>query len=253
MNIVADLHTHTIASGHAYSTLAENMSAAKEKGLQFLGITDHAPALEDAPKETYFKNLKVIRKTWGDIRILRGVELNILDELGNVDLSDEVLSTLDYTIASLHYPVFPKDKLRLCTDGAIAAMSNPHVFILGHPDDDLMPLSYEALTLEARHYQIALEVNNSSLRPDSFRQGAAENYRKMLKLARNLDVPVIVSSDSHIFYDVGDCTMALALLDELGFPEELVVNSSPKRLLNFFECRKSTARSTAQESLRCSV
>lgn len=248
MNIVADLHTHTIASGHAYSTLAENVAAAKEKELQFLGVSDHAPALDDAPKETYFRNLKVVPKTWDTVRVLHGVELSILDELGKVDLSDEVLSTLDYAIASLHYPVFPQNKLGHCTDAAIAAMSNPYVYILGHPDDDLMPLDYEALVLAAKHYHIALEVNNSSLRPHSFRQGAAQNYRKMLKLARNLDVPVVVSSDSHIACDVGNVRNALQLLEELQFPEELVVNSSPKRLLNFFECRRSMASSMTRKA-----
>ena len=129
MKMIADLHTHTISSGHAYSTLMENISFAKEKGIQVLGVSDHAPALGGAPKETYFKNLKVVSKDWGDLKVLHGAELNILNEYGDVDLPAETLEQLDYAIASLHYPVFPKEKLSLCTDAAIAAMSNPNVFI----------------------------------------------------------------------------------------------------------------------------
>ncbi|MCL2166981.1 MAG: phosphatase [Clostridiales bacterium] len=253
MNIIADLHTHTIASGHAYSTLMENINAAKESGIQILGISDHAPALEDAPKETYFMNLKVVHKEWHSLKILHGAELSILNEYGDVDLSDETLSMLDYTVASLHYPAFPREKLSLCTDAVIAAMHNPYIYILGHPDDDLMPLDYEAITLAAKRYYVALEVNNSSLSPVSFRKGAAENYRTILKLARNLGVPIIVSSDSHICYDIGNFSRALALLKELRFPEELIVNSSMKRLTDFFECRKNAAASANRRTFRLAV
>ena len=251
MNIIADLHTHTIASGHAYSTLTENISVAKEKDIQFLGVSDHAPALDDAPKETYFKNLKVVRKNWDNLNILCGVELNILNGHGDVDLPEEVLDGLDYAMASLHYPIFPKERISLCTDAAIASMSNPSVFILGHPDDDLMQLDYKAVVSAARNHHVALEINNSSLCPGSFRTGASDNYCKMLKLVRSMDVPVIVSSDSHIFHDVGNFSRALALLRENKFPEELVVNSSPKRFLDFFECRKDTALSTGVKKLLC--
>lgn len=243
MNIVADLHTHTIASGHAYSTLLENVEAAKKKGLQWLGMSDHAPALDDAPKETYFKNLKVVNRAWDNLQVLRGVELSVVDEYGSVDLPDGILETLDYAIASFHYPVYPHDKLHLCTEAAIAAMHNPYVFALGHPDDDLLPMDYEAIVNTASHCHVALEVNSSSLRPDSFRQGARENYLKMLTLAKEKDVSIILSSDSHIFYDIGNFSLALALLEEIGFPEELVINSSSKRLLDFFAYRQSKALS----------
>ena len=253
MNIIADLHTHTIASGHAYSTLMENISCAKEERLEILGISDHAPAMDGAPNETYFENLRVISREWGDLRVLRGVELNILNEYGDVDLSDEMLVELDYAVASLHYPILPEGRRSLCTNAVVSVMSNPHVYIIGHPDDDYMPLDYEALTLAAKQYNVALEVNNSSLRPGSFRKGAAENYRRMLNPAKKLEVPIIVSSDSHICHDIGNFTRALELLEELKFPEELVVNSSPKRLAEFFECRKKAAQSEGKKKLLVAV
>lgn len=249
MNIVADLHTHSIASGHAYSTISENIAAAKEAGLQWLGLSDHAPALDDAPKETYFKNLKVIRRDWDNLHVLRAAELSILNENGQVDLPAETLTSLDYAIASLHYPVYPKDKLHLCSDAVISAMDNPSVYIIGHPDDDLMPLDYEAVVMAAGRSNVALEVNNSSLKPHSFRYGARENYLKMLRYARNMDVSIIVSSDSHICQDIGNFSMAISLLKEINFPEELIVNSSSKRLLDFFAYRKNAALSST--SIRC--
>jgi len=253
MKIIADLHTHTMASGHAYSTLMENIHAAKEKRLQFLGLSEHAPALDDAPKETYFTNLKVIRKDWDTLHVLYGAELSILNEYGDVDLSAETLVKLDYAIASLHYPVFPKEKLPLCTDAAIAAMSNPNVFILGHPDDALMPLDYKAIIRAAKRHNVALEVNNSSLCPGSFREGAVDNYRRMLKLAKIMEAPVMISSDSHICYDVGNFSRALTLLDEINFPKELVINSSKSRLAGFLEHKKNAALSASGKPLAIAV
>ena len=49
MKIIADTHTHTIASTHAYSTLLENVGYAKKAGLRAIAITDHGPAMPDAP------------------------------------------------------------------------------------------------------------------------------------------------------------------------------------------------------------
>ena len=249
LKIIADLHTHTLASAHAYSTLKENIEFAKETGLSFLGISDHAPALEGIPHESYFHNLKVVRKDWDNLTVLRGAELNILNKDGEVDISEKTLCMLDYTVASLHYPIIPENNRDICTEAAVSVMNNPYVFIIGHPDDTRTPLDYKSLVLAARHNHVALEVNNSSLRPHSYRQNAAENYREMLKLARNMEVSVIVSSDSHIYYDIGNCSLALTLLDEYAFPEELVVNSTAERLVCFFERRKKVALSGSKNSL----
>ena len=66
-----------------------------------------------------------------------------------------------------------------------------------------MKLGYKAITLAAKRHHVTLDVNNSSLFPSSFRQSTAENYCVVLKLARQFDVPVVVSSNSHVSYDVG--------------------------------------------------
>ena len=250
MNIIADLHTHTVSSGHAYSTLMENIGSAMGKGLQFLGVSDHAPALAGAPEKTFFDNLGVVRRYQGALKVMHGVELNILNEYGDIDLPDDSLSQLDYAIASLHDTVFPEKKMGYCTDAAIAAMSNPYVYILGHPDDDYTPFNYEALVSASKRFHVALEVNNASLCPRSFRKGAAKNYIRMLGLAKKLGAPIIVSSDSHISYDIGNFTNALNLLYKIDFPKELVVNSSHSRLYEFFTNRKNAALSASEIKLR---
>ena len=105
-------------------------------------------------------------------------------------------------------------------------MKNPAIHIIGHPDDSRFPIDYDTLTAAAREHHKLLEVNNSSLTPLSYRQGVRENYVKMLELCRHYRTPVIVNSDAHCEADSGNHASAYALLEELDFPQELVVNTS---------------------------
>ena len=98
---ILDTHTHTLASGHAYSTIRENARAAAEKGLELLAITEHAPRLWGSCQTIYFQNLRVVDRRAYEVELLMGVELNILDERGTVDLELRALKQMDIAIASL--------------------------------------------------------------------------------------------------------------------------------------------------------
>ena len=75
----ADLHTHTIASGHAYNSIREMAKSASEKGLEVLGITEHAPKMPGTCHRIYFQNLKVVPREMYGVQLLIGAEVNILD------------------------------------------------------------------------------------------------------------------------------------------------------------------------------
>ena len=79
----ADLHTHTIASGHAYSTIKEMAIAAEEKGIRLLGITEHSKGMPGSCQDIYFSNLRVVDRKIGEVALAMGVELNIIDYDGN--------------------------------------------------------------------------------------------------------------------------------------------------------------------------
>ena len=81
---VMDLHTHTVASGHAYCTLREMARAASDKGLELLGITEHAPKMPGTCHKFYFQNIKVVPREMYGIQLLLGSEVNILDAAGTV-------------------------------------------------------------------------------------------------------------------------------------------------------------------------
>lgn len=221
-----DLHTHTTASGHAYNSLYEMAESASRQGIRLFGCSDHAPAMPGTCHYYHFINFRVLPRTLYGMKLMMGIELNIMDYDGRVDLDQKLLSSLDYSIASLHHPCIEKGSPAQNTAAYLGAMKNPAIHIIGHPDDSRFPIDYDTLVSAAKEHRTLLEVNNSSLNPMSVRQGARENYRKMLELCKHYKTPVIVNSDAHCEADSGNHAFAYALLEELDFPEELVANTS---------------------------
>lgn len=224
MKFLIDTHTHTLASGHAYSTMNEMIQAAKDKGLKYLGITEHAPKMPGTCHIFYFENLKVVPRQYEDLTLLLGAEANILDTDGTLDLYDDLLNRLDIIIASLHNPCYQNGTAMENTNAYLGAMKNSKVAIIGHPDDGRIPVDYEVLVREAKKHHVALEVNNSSLSPNSFRSNARENAMTYLSLCKEQGVPIIYGSDAHICYDVANFTFAKEVTDAVAFPKELIIN-----------------------------
>ena len=88
INDIMDLHTHTLASGHAYNTLYEMVHSAAAKGVKLLGVTEHAPKIPGACHPFYFINFKVVPRELSGVRLMLGCELNILDYQGTIDLKE---------------------------------------------------------------------------------------------------------------------------------------------------------------------
>ncbi|MCI8660220.1 MAG: phosphatase [Lachnospiraceae bacterium] len=233
MNDILDLHTHTIASGHAYNTLYEMAHAASQKGLQLLGVTDHAPRIPGACHPFYFLNFKVIPRELYGVRILMGCELNIVDYEGGLDLEPRYQKGLDLGIASIHEPCYTCGTISQNTSAYLGAMKNPIVQIIGHPDDGRFPVDYETLVCAAKEHHVLLEINNSSLHPACNRKDSRTNGISILEYCKQYQVPVILDSDAHCEVDVGNHSRAHSLLEEMEFPSELVVNDSIEKVAAF--------------------
>jgi len=233
MKYLIDLHTHCTAGGHAYSTFQENVLAAHGKGLMVYGLSEHAPAMPGGPHVFFFGNMKVLPGEYKGMRILKGCEANIVDFEGHLDIPDAILGGLDYAIASLHIPCIKPGTAEENTSSLIAAMDNPNVRIIGHPDDSRYPVDYEKLVPAAKEKGVLLEVNNTSLSPVTYREHGTENVKTYLKLCKELEVPVILGTDSHYCDYIGDFGYADAVLKEMDFPEELMVNTDMEKLRRF--------------------
>lgn len=239
--MLCDLHTHTIISGHAYSTLKENIEEAKKKGLKFLGTSEHSQNMPGSCNNVYFYNMKILKRDFDGIFLLRGAEANIMDYSGDLDLTEEKhIKNLDYIIASLHTPCIKDGGITNNTEALIKAMDRQKVRIIGHPDDDRYPIDRESLVLSAKEKKVLIELNNSSLTKNSSRKNARENNIEILELCQKHKVDVIINSDAHVDYQVGDFKIALDLIEELNFPKEQIVNfdENEERLFNYLKIDK---------------
>ncbi len=226
MKYVLDSHTHTIASGHAYSTLHEMAREAAEKGLELLGVTEHSLTMPGTCHEYHFQNMRMIPRKLCGIQVMHGTEANIIGYDGSLDMEEYLLETMDVVIASLHTPCIRPGTKEENTRALLGAIENPYVDIIGHPDDSRYPVDYERVVKAAKEERVLLELNNASLNPKSFRENAEPNDRKMLKLCMEYEVPIILGSDAHIQEDIANFRYIEPILDSLGFPEELIVNRS---------------------------
>lgn len=227
-----DLHTHTISSGHAYSTLLENVAEAKKKGLEVLGMSDHGPKLPGGAHIFHFQNLKILPHEIDGIRVLRGVEANIISYDGAIDIMPLEMDRMEYAIASLHIPCINPSSIKDNTQAIIGAMKHKKVMIIGHPDDARYPKDYLEIVKAAKHYNKLLEVNNASLNPNGFRANAKEQVIRYLEFCEREQVKVICNSDAHFAASVGDFDNCRSVIDEIGFPKSLVVNSDVNEVLS---------------------
>jgi len=242
MKIELDTHTHTLASGHAYNTITEMIDAAVEKGLKLLAITEHAPAMPGSCKDFYFYNLKILPRFQKGLELMFGVELNIMDYTGRVDLPERYMNCTDLRIASLHPPCITPGTMEENTAAMLGVIHNPYVDVLGHPDDGRYPLDYEQVIAEARKYGKIVELNNNSMSPLNSRTNARENDLIILDLCKRYEVPVVMNTDAHASFMVGDLTQAIEVVEEAGFPEELILNDSVEKFKRFLnEGRKRSA------------
>ena len=237
MKLRMDTHTHSIASGHAYSTVDENLRWAAEQGLELVALTDHAPGMKDTTGHAYFANLHVLPEKLHGVRLLKGIELNIMNFDGKVDMDDKVLSRLDLAIASLHLPCIKPGSRKENTAALVKAMENPYVNIIGHPGDPRYDVDYKEVFRQAKETGTLLEVNNASLIPGGFRDGSEKHVKELLLMSMEESIPVVLGSDAHFYTGIGDFSHALALLEEINFPEELVLNADPVRFLEYLKKR----------------
>lgn len=234
-----DMHTHTVASGHAYSTVDENARYAAQYGLELLGTTDHAPKMPGSTHPLYFLNLRVIPRELYGIKLLMGAELNILDTSGRVDLKNGMLKKLDYAIASLHVPCIAPMDIGESTQAVISAIKNPYINILGHPCDPRYPLDIKAVVTAARDNNTLLEINNASLNPQSTRAGGEGEILELLLECKRQALPVILGSDAHFYSHIGGFDNILPLLEAADMPDVLIINTSVKSFMDFIALKRS--------------
>lgn len=233
MRFQVDLHTHTVASDHAYSTLREYVLQAIDTGINMIATTDHGPSLPDAPHPWHFVNLKVVPRIIHNVAILRGIEANITAD-GDLDIDDFIREKLDIVLAGFHpnyQPTTKEEHTRLM----IKVIESGKVDIISHPGSVNYPIDMETVLACAKENNVAIEINSSS--SVNTRMGSHGNCVEIAKIAARLGNTISLGSDSHISYFLGCFDESVKVIEEAGLGYANVINTSPVRVLDFLESR----------------
>ena len=238
MEILVDLHTHTITSGHAYSTITENAQAAFRKGLKLMGMTDHGPSMPGAPNLYHFGNLSILPDEISGVKILPGVEANITNHEGELDMPLRYLVDLKLVLVGLHPICYPGGTSEQNTQAYIKAMENPYTDMMVHPGRPHFEMDLEKIAYTSALLNIPVELNNSSLSPSREKSGALENCRLIARYMAKYKGPVILGSDAHFWDRVGELGKVLELVRETEISEHQILNTSPERVLDYLATRR---------------
>lgn len=234
MNFIGDLHTHTLASDHAYSTLLENVSYAKKAGIRVLAMTDHGPGVPDAPELAHLMNVQTIPEELDGVRVLKGVEANIMGFTGCLDVPEHLLKPLDWVVASFHASGCQPGTVEQNTSAYIGAAKNSYVDMIGHSGQTAFPYNYERAVKVFKEYDKVVEINEASF---SVRRGCEKNCAEIAKLCKKYGVLISVNSDSHFAPCIGVFPKSIEMLKEIEFPEELILNADYDRLMAHIQKR----------------
>lgn len=241
----ADLHIHTVASGHGYASWTENAEAAVCKGMELIAITDHGPRVPQGAHAWYFWDLKVTPSIYKGVRVLNGCEANIVDDEPNgLDLPDELLATLDFVEIGFHSTCGfdGRDKVKN-TEAVLRALENPYVDQLNHPGNLVSyPLDIDAVIASAKRNNVIIELNNHSFDEHGSRGGTSRYEKEFARAAFEADIPIAIGSDSHYFSTIGVFDEALLAAREIGIPDEYFVNYSAESVLSHLLSKRERPR-----------
>jgi len=196
-DIRGDVHMHTVETD-GRNTIEEMAEAARERGYEYMAITDHsknlafANGLTDERALEHIRRIRAVEKKMKGIRIFAGVEVDILGD-GSLDLSDSVLEQMDIVIASVHSQ-FNQDRATM-TDRLLKAIANPNTSLIGHPTGrqllrrDAYQFDFDAVLKAAAKHKVAMELNSYPERLDL--------NDVHLRMAKQHGVKIVINTDSH--------------------------------------------------------
>ncbi len=234
--MTVDLHTHTLASGHAFNTIDELAAGAAQAGIELLGISDHGPSMEGASKAGYFEMAQRVPKRIGATGVWFGCEANITDLKGRLDLPDATIRGLDFLMAGLHARTpFPRSESAATNTRAIVACIRRYrPLAITHPFTLEFPTIVEEIAQAAADYDVAVEVNLARIRARISARGNAcaelTHTRNMLAAAEGCNAAVIIGSDAHHRSELGSTPAELDHLSGiLEFDLGRAINFSTER------------------------
>lgn len=235
--LAVDLHTHTFFSQCGIHTHVELLERARALGMQGIAITDHGPALQGRFSGPFFDRL---RDPVAGVRLLKGMECNLVGEDGSIDLPPQHLRHLDVVLLGLHYNTPTGLGPEAYTARLLAALErNPAVDVLTHLNDPSFPVDFRAVARAALATGAAVELNNSKT---ALGRAPDPLTRELLRAVREVGCRLVVTSDTHALGELGRDDAVRPLLEEIELPSERLVSRSAEGVFAFLEERRRFKR-----------
>jgi putative hydrolase len=239
----ADLHVHSLFSACGLHTILELLERARTVGLKAMAITDHGPGVGEGRLTSVF--FERFRSPFPDIRLYKGLELNVLPERGNIDVVWQYMPFIDILLLGVHPNLKTGQSKAFYTDLLVAALeNNPFVDILTHPNDPSYPLDYRTVARTAKRLGMAVELNNSKV---LYRRSSEEEALTLIRACGEEGCLMSVDSDTHAILELGGDEAVRPLLERAGFPIERVVNRTAEAAEEFIESRRELKRAAVRE------
>jgi putative hydrolase len=231
-----DLHIHTVASGHAQNTILEFINQAKDLKMEVIGISDHGPGKTDVFLcESYFRTLPRIPDVVSGVRVLKGVEANIINGDGDIDIDEKAIKNLDYVMANFHENCGYED----CgkegnTQAMIKMIESGKVDIITHPTSTKpYETDLKKICEAACQNDVLLELNLARLHSRKIKPETISNLKTMIEIAKRHGKKIIAGSDAHNIWELGDDSLLLPIKNEIGLTDDLIINNYPEELFRF--------------------
>jgi putative hydrolase len=225
-----DIHTHTNLSACGLNTHLEIVEAAQMASLRAVAITDHGPISGGEIRDNFFMRFN---GSWKGVTVLRGMEANITPD--GTDMPERLIPHCDLVLAGLHIGETGLDVQKNSDDVIRVLETCSYVDVISHPFIRTFPLDFQRVVPAAAAHGVCLELNNATL---VLGRGLPSVAELMLTLCRQHGCPVAVGSDAHTVSEVGDITQAAALLEQTGFPAELIVNRTFETTMAWLDGRR---------------
>lgn len=229
-----DLHVHTLFSQCGIHTALEILARAHELGMKGVAITDHGPALPDERiNSPFFERFK---SPYHDLIFLKGMECNIVDANGKIDIPLRFKRCMDVVLLGIHPNTATGQGISSYTNMLITAIEkNPCIDIITHPNDPNYPVDYKRLAKAANAAGVALELNNSKI---LYARADAQSAVELMTVCRDEGCRIAVNSDTHAIHELGLDDSVRPILESLNFPNELIVNRDERSTMEFIDSRR---------------
>jgi putative hydrolase len=240
-----DLHVHSSFSACGLHTFLELLDHGRRIGLKAMAITDHGLAVGGGRLTSVFFERFIC--PFPEIKLYKGIELNLLDDKGTVDVVWQFMPFVDLLLLGVHPNLPPHGSRDHYTGMLLAAVDkNPFIDIITHPNDPAYPLDYLRLAAAARENGIAIELNNSKV---LYNRSTTQDALDCILACKETGCRMAVNSDTHALLELGRDEAVRPILEKAKFPEELIVNRDLETAATFIEGRRGLKKEAIKAHL----